>query len=54
MKYISKNNVILKTQDMSKKKQNYNETVIFRLYFDFISKSSTYRMKHILETDMET
>ena len=41
MKYIPKNYVILKTQDMSKKKQNYNETVIFRLYFK-VSMSQVY------------
>ena len=40
MKHIPKKNVILKTQDTSEN-NNYNETVIFRLYFKVIVRQKT-------------
>ena len=47
MKHIPKNNVILKTQDMNQNKTycNYNETVIYRLYFKVIIRLNEFEIK---------
>ena len=39
MKHVAKNNVILKIQDMSKKRRKYNGTVTFRLYFKIVNNN---------------
>ena len=39
MKHVAKNNVILKIQDMSKKRRKYNGCVTFRLYFKIVNNN---------------
>ena len=39
MKHVAKNNVILKIQDMNKKRRKYNGCVTFRLYFKIVNNN---------------